>query len=327
MFDFVAVRVVRLAVLLDSSSNAADPEPTFDQYAHTYPTGGSFEYAFTNADEEYSIDGDAAEVLTTTLTFTTVAAVDDGGDSNQPTASDLLMMSLPHHQRSFVDPHYERAVTIDTVVGDMVGVIGSQWRLAIPAVPSSYQNFRTPREVDSARVDAIKKQLLEDMTSSATAGEPDPYGFGKSLSKLGRMALISEELKADEQLRSDLLTKMKEFVKPWLESTNPDKLLYDKLYGGIVSTNGVKDPAQDFGQGYYNDHHFHYVSLTAQHCAIQQTDELGSLILTMLFFLLYSSGLHRIWLCCDRSLRSGLGCDLPRADRLLGSRLWQSQLR
>jgi endo-1,3(4)-beta-glucanase len=64
-----------------------------------------------------------------------------------------------------------------------------------------------------------------------------------------------------------LVTLLKQYLQPWLEGTNPNALLYDTLYGGIVSTNGLKDFGADFGQGLYNDHHFHY-GYIAYACAV-----------------------------------------------------------
>jgi endo-1,3(4)-beta-glucanase len=47
-------------------------------------------------------------------------------------------------------------------------------------------------------------------------------------------------------------------MTPWLQGLNPDALLYDKTYGGVVTTNGLADPLADYGSGWYSDHHFHY---------------------------------------------------------------------
>ena len=38
-------------------------------------------------------------------------------------------------------------------------------------------------------------------------------------------------------------------LTPWLQGVNADALLYDKVYGGVVSTNGVADPYGDYGSG------------------------------------------------------------------------------
>jgi endoglucanase Acf2 len=47
-------------------------------------------------------------------------------------------------------------------------------------------------------------------------------------------------------------------LTPWLQGLNPDALLYDKTYGGVITTNGVADLYADYGSGWYSDHHFHY---------------------------------------------------------------------
>lgn len=58
--------------------------------------------------------------------------------------------------------------------------------------------------------------------------------------------------------RQQAMTTLTSTLTPWLTGTNPNALVYDKVYGGIISTNGVSDPNADYGNGYYNDHHFHY---------------------------------------------------------------------
>lgn len=244
-----------MAIISPPSLSAPSPEEIYDQYSSTYPTGGSFDYDFGKAEGT-----EDEEMLTTKITYTTASQYDndDTNSTDADAGSDLLMLSLPHHQATFVNPQIV-PLTIDTLLGEMIAVSGSTWTMRTASVPSSYTSFRTPRSVAPSRVEALKVQLLKDIQSAAQAGEPDPYGFGKSLSKLGRMALMGEEIGLDASLIHDLVSKMKTFVQPWLDGSNPDALLYDQTYGGVVSTNGVKDPAQDFGQGYYNDHHFQSV--------------------------------------------------------------------
>ena len=231
--------------------------PLFDRYAATYPTAGEFDYSFEGPANE-------GESITTSIVFETSSAglmYSAAADDDVISQPDLLTMSLPHHQATFVNPQYENDVRVDTLVGDMVGVVGRKWLMKTPAVPKGYMSFRAPRPVDPNRLEAIKVQLIEDINSAAQASEPDPYGFGKSIAKIGRLLLMADELGIKQELIQDLLKKMKTFLSPWLESKNKDTLLYDTVYGGIVSQNGINDPADDFGQGYYNDHHFHYVSM------------------------------------------------------------------
>jgi endo-1,3(4)-beta-glucanase len=85
------------------------------------------------------------------------------------------------------------------------------------------------------------------------------YGSGKQLGKLARLAIIADEV-GDTANRNTLLGRLKSKVGAWLDATNSgDKLNYDKTWGGVVSqciTAGNFDC--DYGQGNYNDHHFHY---------------------------------------------------------------------
>ena len=39
---------------------------------------------------------------------------------------------------------------------------------------------------------------------------------------------------------------------------NPDALLYDRSYGGVVTIDGMGNSQADYGSGWYSDHHFHY---------------------------------------------------------------------
>ena len=51
---------------------------------------------------------------------------------------------------------------------------------------------------------------------------------------------------------------MRSILELWLEARNGDPLIYDATYGGLVTEKGLYDHDADFGNGYYNDHHFHY---------------------------------------------------------------------
>lgn len=51
---------------------------------------------------------------------------------------------------------------------------------------------------------------------------------------------------------------MKSCLIPWLTGQSKDTLYYDRTYGGIISKWGMVDKNADYGNGYYNDHYFHY---------------------------------------------------------------------
>lgn len=77
------------------------------------------------------------------------------------------------------------------------------------------------------------------------------------MAAIARLALI-----ADEMDEPDLAAQYRNNVRPvledWLAGTNGDHFTYDTTWGGLVTINAMNDHSSDFGQGVYNDHHFHY---------------------------------------------------------------------
>ena len=98
--------------------------------------------------------------------------------------------------------------------------------------------------------------LAADKAVRPVAGDPD--FFGKQLAALGRLALIADELD-DAATATELRGAMAESLAPWLAPAEANtKLVYDRTWGGILAAGSENDPGAAFGQGYYNDHHFHY---------------------------------------------------------------------
>jgi len=56
-----------------------------------------------------------------------------------------------------------------------------------------------------------------------------------------------------------MLKQLKGYLAPWLyRVTYRYSFLYDVTWGGIISSNGWLNNGSDYGNGIYNDHHFHY---------------------------------------------------------------------
>jgi len=139
------------------------------------------------------------------------------------------------------------------ILGDLVGVIGSSWSLHYPLTTIEWFSPSGISNIEKA--DAIRSALEEDLPVEIVAG--DPYFAGKQMARLARLSLIAEEL-GELEMAENYRSKLQPVLNSWLEATNSDPLLYDSSWGGIVSTLGINDSQGDFGQGYYNDHHFHY---------------------------------------------------------------------
>lgn len=62
--------------------------------------------------------------------------------------------------------------------------------------------------------------------------------------------------------RGDLVTPVINYLKAsfehWFQSSSGTLAAYETAWGGIINKAGSNNVYVDFGNGYYNDHHFHY---------------------------------------------------------------------
>lgn len=214
---------VSMAYMLDAAH-----ETILDTYKDAYPTGVTI-----NA----TVSGDVA-----TLTYTyTVAG-----------SGQLLMMALPHHMETLQNPTTV-ATAYKCMKGTTTGVVGSTWTFSEP-LPTI--GWSAPRAIDPNRLTAVVNALASDYTF-VTSQNTDVYNFGKEIAKMARLALIADEV-GETSKRDTVIANMKTWLNKWLDGTNGNPLKYDSTYGGICSTAGLASPSADYGNGYYNDHHFHY---------------------------------------------------------------------
>lgn len=176
----------------------------------------------------------------------------------------ILMYALPHHL-SKLDASMLRSrdstraqsilKSMYSIKGRLTPIVGSKWTLTYNLVHIDWE-YIIPEHVHANKLDDIREQLMADVQQIKPSAE-DPYGFGKELGRMARLASIADCLGIPE-VRSQAVDILIETLTPWLEGTNTDMLVYDQDYAGLVSSNGLRDSMADFGQGWYNDHHFHY---------------------------------------------------------------------
>ena len=214
---------MRLAVMVDGVD-----ESELDTYAGKVPIGGSIEAVAS---------GDSSDI--------TINWKSEGN-------GDLLMVALPHHMDVLSNP-LTASYKLNGVRGDMKGIVGETWLMTEELTPIEWF---APGGVDSSYTESIRAALNEDVVGNdVVAG--DPYFGGKQMAKLARLALIAEDL-GEDSLAQQFRDKFQPVLESWLDGTNPDTLLYDTTWGGLVSTNGLVDSAADFGMAFYQDHHFHF---------------------------------------------------------------------
>lgn len=234
--------------------------PIFDGSAGVYPTSGSISGTASGNTGSY------------TLSWT------KAGNLARP----LLMFALPHHVQSIVSSPYARrakrqaAATLMTTIqlqtttkGNATGIVGDSWTLVENDIPQS-MSF-APWSPTSGSVDTISDDVATLMNQVATSelGQDmyantvalgSMYYSGKGLAKYAAMIYAVNDLGNNTGLASAGLLKLKDNFNVFVNNTQPYPLVYDSAWGGVVSSAGytLNDPYADFGNTYYNDHHFHY---------------------------------------------------------------------
>lgn len=142
---------------------------------------------------------------------------------------------------------------------------------------------RVPRTEMIADIQhALKEDIKYELPTNYMIGAGDTYFSGKMLAKLARILVVAEEVGtvSPDQFNA-ALKRLKAGVQVWLDGTAKSLLLYDKAWGGMVGCGcdyhwdekdfplgtclnsypncpALTDAGQNFGAGFYNDHHFHY---------------------------------------------------------------------
>lgn len=206
---------------------ASADETVYDTYKTVYPTSCNVGVTFS---------GDSA---TMTYTYTTAGT------------GDLLMLALPHHVDMMTSPTTE-SLTLTSLKGDLTPIVGSTWTLTEDLTTIVWDSPTSPTASKEAD---IVTALGEETITAPT--ETDPYFYGKAIARLGRLSILCDRY-GEDTLASTIRGTMKTSINAWFSGTNSNPLLYESTWGGICSTNGLADSSADFGNGWYNDHDFHY---------------------------------------------------------------------
>lgn len=210
---------------------------------------------------------------------------------------ELLTFAIPHQMErlpSRMMPNMKRYCK-SGLTGPTCLLKGKKWVLPqeLPKI-----GFRAKRPPKPQYIPTLAKALSSDiefqMPDYFKRGAGDTYFSGKLLAKLARILLISEEvdelcgenggrdylqfcknstLPTRKQVEGGI-RELREGVEVWINGTAETPFVYDTSWGGVVScgcymegtecTNrfpdcpAFGDPGLNFGNAFYNDHHFHY---------------------------------------------------------------------
>lgn len=262
--------VLRVALL--PAGAPAGVEGLLDAHSPVYPTGGSASFAHFGATYVWQSDSWQRGLA----------------------PSNLLMLSMPVHRAILVEtlkvsqpgvshpppPHaappppppdcqlssklalqaaaaaQPSQLAFETIDGPGLGEVGNKWVLQMPAVNIGWHSANGIS--DPAGKAAVSDAVKQDITALAPITTASDYDFGKQAARAARLALIAEEvgLVAEVAVAGAFLEAA---LTPWLEGTAAgNAFAYDAAWGGVVTTNGAQNQGADYGNGMYNDHHFHY---------------------------------------------------------------------
>jgi len=182
------------------------------------------------------------------------------------------------------------------LLGYTCAVQGARWNLPQRLSDLSFRAPRQPRIKDIPFIaKSLQDDIHYSVPENYRKGYGDTYFSGKMLARLGRILLVAEELLeicssnpseemkeacAIEELPSqyemdEAIARLRSSVEVWFDETSGTPFVYDSLWGGLVHCgcffNGdtgacdnqfpncpsFNDPGLNFGNGFYNDHHFH----------------------------------------------------------------------
>lgn len=226
-----------------------DAASVYDSAAGAYPTSGSISGSVEGTTGTYTLSWQKAGVE----------------------SQDLLMFALPHHMSSLSN-ETKGSVTdlklMTTVKGTSTAVRGSSWTLVEPELAvdmefapyqPGYGSIRTVSSDAAALINSAgTSELQQDMSEMSNLDSM--YYSGKELAKYAGIVFVLNDMTKNASLAQDGLERLKTAMARFVDNKQKFPLVYEDAWGGAASSASYDtgDSGQDFGNSYYNDHHFHY---------------------------------------------------------------------
>ncbi|KAK2599257.1 hypothetical protein N8I77_011027 [Diaporthe amygdali] len=188
------------------------------------------------------------------------------------TGAPLLMYALPHHVQSFDDTTaaaVQSNVSLQTTTkGKATAVIADTWKMVELRLPISmsflpWSNTEGTKSTLSAAAKArilqtAQSELSQDMGAQSNLNSM--YYSGKALAKFAMILSVVYDLLGESALAAAGLEKLEAAMAVFAENRQIYPLVYETGWGGLVSSASyvTGDGGADFGNTFYNDHHFHY---------------------------------------------------------------------
>lgn len=184
----------------------------------------------------------------------------------------LLMYALPHHVQTFSNSTSAGLTDLQLVTttkGYATATRGDSWTLEEPNLPLS-MGF-APWTPEQGNINAaLSKQVVQAINSAGTSelsqnisqqtNTGSLYYDGKALAKFAAICYTVNDIAGNATLAQSGLQLLKAAYDFHVNNEMEYPLVYDTVWGGAVSDCSYVGGGDgcDFGNTYYNDHHFHY---------------------------------------------------------------------
>ncbi|SCV04608.1 LAMI_0H17502g1_1 [Lachancea mirantina] len=177
-----------------------------------------------------------------------------------------LMYALPHHVADFTPSMNCRRINsflTSVTCGKMVGYLTNIFDLQVE-VPKNvgFEPFTTipgksTPKYSAAVLESIETAATEEVDADVVneSNLDSMYFAGKVLAKYAWILYCCQYVIKKPHLVQVLMPKLKAAISRFTSNQQILPLHYDTTWRGIISSG---DSSQDFGNSYYNDHHFHY---------------------------------------------------------------------
>lgn len=240
---------IQVAKMPGNTSTAPDSESIYDGAAGAYPTAGNVSGTVEGTTGSYTFDW-----------------TKQGVDSQS-----LLMFALPHHLKSFDDDSLNGLTDLQLMTptkGLATAIRGKSWTLVESSLPIDMAfapwspTQGSVKAVSSNAAQAVYNaglaELQQDIAKQSNVGSM--YYDGKALAKFAAIIYTLNDVAGNKTLALSGLEVLKQAFALHVANGMTFPLVYESAWGGVVSSAAYTtgDALADFGNTYYNDHHFHY---------------------------------------------------------------------
>ncbi|KAI0477775.1 glycoside hydrolase family 81 protein [Xylariaceae sp. FL0804] len=183
----------------------------------------------------------------------------------------LMMYALPHHVETFDAATKKAASTTQlqtTTKGMATAVVADSWTMVEPDMPIA-MDF-APWDPTTGSKTSIKSSAMATVSATATkelaqnvsqqSNQNSMYFSGKALAKFASICYTANDLLKNPTMAQTGLNNLKTAFALFATNKQQYPLYHETAWGGLVSSASYAtgNDGADFGNTYYNDHHFHY---------------------------------------------------------------------